>query len=438
MTLPDLLSRSRRARENAQRPPGVLVTRAFRGTPAYRAGLRKGDRILSVDGRAVRDRIDVEFYTAEETVRLELERQGERLEPRVNRDYGETFGVELEDPPLKECANLCPFCFVDQHPASGRFRKGLKIYDDDYRYSFLYGHYVTLTNLSAADLDRIRELRLSPLYISVHATDPDVRAKVLGRPRVDVRPVLDALRHARVEVHTQIVMMPGVNDGPVMERTIKDLYRYHPAVQSVAIVPVGLTGHHTQGVARWTAETAKTALAHILDLGAKYPLGFVQAADEWFSLLHRDPPPADYYGGMAIEENGVGMVRRMLDDWKAITLPKRVTPRSALIVTGRSPERYLRRLVDEMRAVDGADLELAAVPNRTFGEETTVTGLLSWRDIEPVVAASARAIICIPDVLLNADDRFLDNVSVKQAAKRCGRTLRVLPSTAQGLRSILQ
>jgi putative radical SAM enzyme (TIGR03279 family) len=438
VTLPDLLARSRRARENALRPPGVLVTRALRGTPAYRAGLRKGDRILAVDKQPVRDRIDVEFYSAEETVDVDFERGGHRIHAVAERGYGEAFGLELEDPPLKECANLCPFCFVDQHPTSGRFRKGLKIYDDDYRYSFLYGHYVTLTNLSAADLDRIRELRLSPLYISVHATDPEVRAKVLGRPRVDVRPVLDALRHARVEIHTQIVMIPGINDGAVMERTINDLFRYHPTVQSVAIVPVGLTGHHTQGIARWTITSAAAALERILEAGERYPRGFVQAADEWFSLSRRDPPPIEYYGGMAIEENGVGMVRRMLDEWKSLDLPKRVAPRSALLVTGRSPEFYLRRLVDQMRPIDGADLELAAVPNRTFGEETTVTGLLCWRDIEPIVASSRRPVIFVPDVCVNSGGRFLDDISVRQAATRCGRVIRVVPATAQGLRSILE
>lgn len=361
------------------------------------------------------------FHAATEFFQIETER-GRVV---VERDYGEGHGMILEDPPIRQCANFCPFCFVDQGPKTLRMRKGLEIKDDDYRYSFLYGHYVTLTNLSRADFARISEMRLSPLYVSVHATDPEIRAKALGRPKADPMPILRKLHAAGIELHTQIVMIPGLNDGDVMRQTIDDL---REVARTVAVVPVGLTSHHEQGVARWTPESARSALDDVLALGGD---GYVQAADEWFSMLGIDPPEADYYGGMAVEENGVGMVRRMLDEWKTFKLPRKASVR-ARVITGKSPEIYIRRIIDEMNRIPGVDLELHAAENTTYGPDTTVTGLLAWRDIEPF----ARGTTFIPRVLLNGANVFLDDVRLEDIQK--DHDIRVVESSARGLFSILK
>lgn len=420
---------------------GVRIERVVEGSAAARSGLAAGEFIRAVDGEPVRDCLDVLVLADEPRFELDVADSpgttGTARRVVVERDWGEFHGLVLEDPPIKQCTNFCPFCFVDQAPAGRRLRRGLEIKDDDYRYSFLYGHYVTLTNLGSADLDRIRRYALSPLYVSVQATDPKVREQLLGRPKVPILPLLDALAECRITIHTQVVLIPGLNDGAVLERSIDDLWARHPAVQSVAIVPVGLTSHHHKGVPGWTPESARNALAAIDALTKRHPAGFVQAADEWFSILGEDPPPAAYYGGMAVEENGVGMVRRMLDDWAALKLPRRVSPRSGLVITGRSPERWMAGFVADLNRVAGARFTLVPVKNHTYGPVTTVTGLLGWSDIAQAVAGIDEPTLWIPDVMLTADGRFLDDVTVGEAARESGRVLRIVPPTAAGLASLL-
>lgn len=416
---------------------GVLIERIAAGSAAARAGLQEGDLIVAIDGVTAADCLDVDFHAAQEIFEVTARRGDEIVVVEIERDYGEAHGMILEDPPIRQCTNFCPFCFVDQAPQGAKFRKGLEIKDDDYRYSFLYGHYVTLTNLSNADFERIRAMRLSPLYISVHATDPAVRAQLLGRPKVDVMPVLRRLASASIELHTQIVMIRGLNDGDVMTRTVADLFELRPAVQSVAVVPVGLTSHHRQGVRRWTRSEAADALESILEFGRGYPAGFVQAADEWFSILGENPPAAEYYGGMAVEENGVGMVRRMLDDWAELAPSLAPHPAlSSLIVTGASPERWLREIVGDFNARTGSSLELRAAVNATYGPDTTVTGLLGWRDIAPVIAASERRDVVIPDVMLRGGDRFLDDITLEEARVESGRTIRAVETSARGFATL--
>lgn len=418
---------------------GVRVERVVEDSAADRTGMAVGDVILAVDGEPVRDCLDVLVLADSPSFTLEVAPAagGDPRPIAIVREWGEFHGLVLEDPPIKQCTNFCPFCFVDQAPPDRRLRRGLEIKDDDYRYSFLYGHYVTLTNLGSADLDRIRRYGLSPLYISVQATDPKVREQLLGRPKVPILPLLDRLAECGITIHTQVVLIPGLNDGAVLARSIDDLWARHPAVQSVAIVPVGLTSHHHKGVPGWTPESARLALDAIDALTQRHPAGFVQAADEWFSILGEDPPPAAYYAGMAIEENGVGMVRRMLDDWAAIRLPRRVRARSGLVITGRSPERWMARLLADINRVPGADFTLVPVTNHTYGPVTTVTGLLGWSDIAAAVAAFDERTLWIPDVMLTADGRFLDDITVEEAAMDSGRILKIVPSTAAGLATLI-
>ncbi len=412
--------------------PGVRVVDVPRRSPAGRAGLRAGDRILAVDGVPAEDCLDVLFAAADESFAVTFQRRGRARTTLVSRREGEAHGLVLEDPPLRLCANKCPFCYVDQSPPHARFRPGLNVYDDDYRHSFLHGYYVTLTNLAERDIARILAMRLSPLYVSVHATDPALRSRLLGRPKVAILPILERFAAGGIEVHTQVVLVPGVNDGAALERTVADLRALSRTVKTVAVVPVGVTAWKNPAIGSWTPETAAEALVGILRLGRRHPRGFVQAADEWFCLASLDPPPRSYYGGMAVEENGVGMVRRLLDEWAGASLPKRVSPRSALVISGRSPEPFLRRIVNRLNRVEGMDVEYRVAENRTFGPDVTVTGLLAWRDIAPVIKASEKPVVYLPDVMLNAEDRFLDNVTLAAARKKSGRDLRVVSATATG------
>lgn len=423
---------------------GVRIERVVAKSAAARAGLCIGDVILAVDGEPVRDCLDVLVLADAPAFTLTMRHDGDSsetgnnpFETRIERDWGEFHGLVLEDPPIKQCTNFCPFCFVDQAPPDRRLRRGLEIKDDDYRYSFLYGHYVTLTNLGAADLDRIRRYGLSPLYVSVQATDPVAREKLLGRPKVPILPLLDKLAAIGIELHTQVVLIPGLNDGAVLEQSVNDLWKRYPAVRSVAVVPVGLTSHHHQGIPAWTPTSARAALDALDTLGRRHPAGFVQAADEWFSILDADPPPIEYYGGMAVEENGVGMVRRMLDDWSIMKFPRRVSARSGLVVTGRSPVRWMSRMVGRLNEVKGARFTLTPVTNLTYGPVTTVTGLLAWSDIAAAIEPHRDKDIWIPDVLLTADERFLDDITVEDAAAASGRRIHVVASNAAGLASLL-
>lgn len=432
---------------------GVRVEGCVPGSAAARAGILPGDLVEAVNGEPVDDLIDVQVLTDDLHFTLTMRRDASRREAsrlgavqdrapsqyaiELTRDYGEFHGLLLEDPPIKQCTNFCPFCFVDQAPARKGLRRGLEIKDDDYRYSFLYGHYVTLTNLSRAQLERIGRLRLSPLYVSVHATDPLVRAQLLGRPKVEILPLLKKLAALEIVLHTQIVLIPGLNDDRVLEQSVSDLFALHPAVQSVAIVPVGLTSYQRQGVRGWKKSTARAALRQIFALGQRFPTGFVQAADEWFSILAEDPPPAEYYGGMAVEENGVGLVRRMLDDWKGITLPQRVRNRRGVIVTGKSPERWMRRMVEKINTVPGARFELVVVENHTYGPVTTVTGLLGWADFARALGDRKSETVYLPDVCLTQSGRFLDDVTLETARSSSGCNIKTVPATAAGLASVL-
>lgn len=447
---------TRTVRKNLTVPdPGVPVVSSGRGSPAWRAGVRRGDLILAIDGRAPLDSIDADILTAEAEFTLTIRRARRRFTLRVARREGIAHGMVFAPPPIRTCVNDCPFCYVDQFPANDRiakasrtpgmaserptthFRDGLGIYDDDYRHSFLFGNYVTLTNLARADLARIIALRLSPLYVSVHATDPEVRARLLGRPRVAVMPVLERLAENGLAFHAQIVLIRGVNDGGVLRKSLSELAGLRPAIRTIAIVPVGLTAHHHRGVPAWTASEARQILPSLKRLADRHPPGLVQLADEWFTRAGVEPPPAEHYGDFEVIEDGVGLIRRLIDDWKKVKLPARTRSTRGLVITGRSPARFIRRIVARLNRIHGVTLDLGICDNLTFGAPVTVTGLLAWRDILPVIVKSEARTVYLPDVLLDRRKRFLDDVTLREAERVSGRRLRVIETSAKGFASII-
>ncbi|MEK7276693.1 MAG: DUF512 domain-containing protein, partial [Chloroflexota bacterium] len=331
-------------------------------------GLLPGDEVLTVNGHPVEDVIDVQFYAADDSVEITVRRDGHQLSALGYRPEGQPLGIEFSHPTfdidIRRCNNLCPFCFVLQ--TAPRMRRTLYIKDDDYRYSFLYGHFVTLTNLTQHDWDRIAEQRLSPLYVSVHATDLTVRRACLANKNAPhVLEQLRWLRKQNIQCHTQLVITPGLNDGQIMERSIRDLMKLHSTVQSVCIVPVGLTKHHKYGHRPNTVEEANIVLDTVEKWQArcqeKLGARFVHATDEWYLVTRRPLPPAKDLRGLQLEENGLGQVRGFLNEWRRakreIPNPRYQIPRvKATLATGTLFAPVLAKAADEFDTIAGTEL----------------------------------------------------------------------------------
>jgi putative radical SAM enzyme (TIGR03279 family) len=358
------------------------------GSIAHELGLEPGDEVVSINGHALRDVIDYRFYGAEEDLDMLVRRGGEEVLFQIERDLDQALGIDFVQPTfdgIRRCANNCSFCFVKGMPPG--LRPSLYVKDDDYRHSFLFGNYVTLTNLSSADWSRIREQRLSPLFVSVHATDADLRRRLLGNPGApDLMPQLHRLRDMGIEVHTQIVLIPGENDGPHLRRTVADLAGLWPSVRSVGIVPVGLTRFQAGCGRVYRPEEA----APILDLvqewqvahRPRFGVNWVYASDEWYLLSHRTVPPAAGYDGFPQLENGIGLVRTLLDDWEEARRGRPSVPgHPVTLVCGTLIAPLLASLAEELSALLSARARVLPVVNDFFGSEVTVSGLLSGLDV---------------------------------------------------------
>ena len=355
------------------------------------AGLRTGDRLLAINGHPLRDIIDARFYASDGQLELRVERAGEVFRVDVEREYGQELGIEFDHPTfdvdIRRCANDCAFCFVKMN-APG-MRRSLTIKDDDYRYSFLFGHFVTLTNLAGADWARLEEQRLGPLYVSVHATEPGLRRTILGSARApDILEQLQRLAELTIEVHTQVVLVPGVNDGAHLERTLMELLAlFGRPVQSVGIVPIGLTRFHDGSCRPYTAGESAGVLEQVEPWRKRAwketGCTFVYPSDEWYLVAGRDVPAAAWYDGFPQIENGVGMVRQLLDEWAELEadLVRRPRPlRPASLVCGTLIASILEPIVREWRGFSRVQLRLIPVVNEFFGPVTTVSGLLTGRD----------------------------------------------------------
>jgi putative radical SAM enzyme (TIGR03279 family) len=424
---------------------GVLVAGVRPRTAAAAAGLRPGDRILAINGHALRDAIDFQFHAGEPRLSLTLERDGARRGVRVGRGAGD-LGVELVPPrptDIATCANKCVFCFIHQNPRG--LRRSLYVKDDDFRLSFLHGNYITLSDLGEPELARIVEQRLSPLYVSVHATDPGLRHRLLGSPRhsAEILPRLERLAKAGIRMHAQIVLCPDLNDGAHLERTVFDLARLSPAVATTAIVPVGLTRHrerlpqlrllgHDEAVA--LVRTAEGWQARFRDeLGTR----FVFLADEIYLLAQAPLPPAAAYEGFAVAEDGIGLVRRFEDAW-ARAVARRRPPtrrRHVTVVTGALYGPRLARLVAPLTGA-GTTIDVAAVPNDFFGRTISVAGLLTGRDIQRHLAlrGDLGELVLVPAVAVrDVDGVFLDDLTPDDLARALGVRVRVVAPSATAL-----
>ena len=397
------------------RTAGARVHSVDSGAAAL-AGLRSGDIVVAVDIQPIADVIDWMWLTDEPSFVLTIERDGELRTLEVVRTSGEPLGVEFASPVfdgIRECDNACAFCFVSQLPAG--LRPSLYVRDDDYRLSFLSGNFVTLTNLTDADIARIVTQRLSPLFVSVHTVDPEVRARLVCAT-VEDRALehLDTLLAAGIEVHVQIVLVPGVNDAAELDRTLEYLGE-RPGILSVGIVPVGVTAHQRRIRAAHDAPSAQALVAQVGTWQQRMrPLrevGWVYAADEFYLLAGEDIPHADMYDDFPQYENGIGMIRAFMDEWSAALAPWRsagVDADGVVLVTGEMFAPVLSGLLAGS-PVRGA--RVLAVRNRLFGGNVAVTGLLSGADIiRAVTDDGGTGRYLVPDVVVNSDGLLLDDV----------------------------
>jgi len=397
--------------------------------------LESGDRIIKVNGRVVRDYLDFRFQTAGETeLVLEVRKKsGEDWEVELERAEGEDFGLSFEQIVPRQCANECIFCFCNGNPADAR--PSLFIKDEDIRLSFLYGNYTTLTSITEDEMRRIVEQRLSPQYVSVHATDLDVRAYMLGidKQRADISTKVARLLDAGIEVHAQVVLCPGINDNDVLRRTIFDLAAEYPRITSVAIVPLGLTRYNTDArLTRVTPEFCREVIDQVTaiqkELKEKLGTNFALLGDEIYLRAGRRIPGRSYYGDYPQIEDGVGMVRSFESEFaKLVRRLERecwtsVKQTSATIFTGTLFAPVLKKMIDDFNARFGTRLLVEPLENSYFGGDVSVAGLLTGQDLLSARERVVGEFVCIPKQMLKSDDAImLDGMKMDEVSRELGQ-----------------
>lgn len=407
--------------------PKAIISEIDPGSIADDLGWQPGDEIVSINGHSLNDVLDYRFYSTDDLVVVVLKRGTVAFEFEIEKEFDEPLGAGFKDPlfdGIRFCGAKCMFCFVEQLPKG--LRAPLYVKDDDYRLSFLDGSFVTLGNLSAQDLKKIKKQRLSPLYVSVHTTDHELRQRMIGRRAPDILHQIDELASGHIHMHTQIVLCPGINDGEVLKKTVSDLADRHPAVESVAVVPVGLTGfrdglYPLAGFDKAKAEEVVTYIekcqkAYLKDLGTR----FIWPADEFYLMAGRNVPGNAAYEGYPQFENGVGLTRSFLN---GVPASKRILSSKfkgnlrVTIITGRSAEPLLKEWAESLN-VPGLEIEILAIKNHTLGESVTVAGLMCGKDIiSQVDADKTRDLVLIPETAVRSG-MFLDDVTIELLQQR--------------------
>ena len=430
---------------------GGLVVAVQPGSAAAELGVQRGDLLLQVNRHAVEDVIDVHYHAADERVVLKLRRGETELTLEGPRAYEQELGLEFEHPTfdidIRRCNNLCPFCFVLQMPS--RMRRALYVKDDDYRYSFLYGHFVTLTNLSDHDWQRIETQHLSPLYVSVHATDLEVRRTALRNPSApDILEQIRRLSERNIELHTQLVITPGLNDGAQIEKSIRDLAQFWPQVRSVSVVPVGLTKHHKYKQRTLTLKEMRKIVdaVHVWqrEFYREFGVRFAYLSDEWYLQLGEAIPAPAYYDGLDLKENGQGMARDFLDDWEKVRrelrgMKKTLVDKSATLVTGTLFAPLLASTVHEFTRISESALDVVGVINQRLGESITVAGLLMGGDvIAQLKDRTLGEVLVLPRIMFDHPDGIaLDDVSPLEIARALDRPVALADAMGDVLDALL-
>jgi putative radical SAM enzyme (TIGR03279 family) len=408
------------------------------GSIAEEVGFSAGDRLVKINGQPLRDLIDYQFLCADEVLTLEvLDAAGRSHQLEIEKDYDEDLGLEFVSAlfdGLIQCNNRCPFCFIDQQPPGKR--ASLYFKDDDYRLSFLYGSYLTLTNLSQREWDRIEKMRLSPLFVSIHATDRAMRERLLQNNRAGQ--ILDQLawfQERRLQIHGQVVVCPGLNDGVQLEKTIRDLATFHqgdmPAVLSVAVVPVGLTKFRPPSedpLRPVSPEEARAVVQQVETLQQEFRLShhstFVWLADEWYLIGGLDLPESASYEDYPQLGNGVGSIRRFIDEFTEEIADCTPPPLDASYtwVVGNAVAKAFQPIVAQLNQFPGLHIELVPIASDYWGQTMTVTGLLTGQDLlQTLRKLDLGDGILIPTVMLKHDeDKFLDDMTIAELERELG------------------
>lgn len=427
----------------------INIKDVIKASIAEELGIQKGDKLISLNGREVIDIIDYRYEMANEFVQVEIEKiSGERYVFEIEKDYNEEIGLVFEEEIIdrpKRCRNKCIFCFIDQLPKG--VRKSLLFKDDDYRLSFLQGNFITLTNMNEEEIDRIIKYRLSPIYVSIHTTDGDLRVRMMRNP--NARKIMENLKKLvsnGIEVHGQIVLCPEINDGAELDKTIKDLSDLYPGVKSVAVVPVGLTDHryNLYPLRPFTIDEAREVVEQVSSwqekLKARLGTSFVFLSDEFYVIGHLPIPNYDHYEDFPQIENGVGLMALFKHQFEeAFERKKRLMRRnneSYLIVTGLAAYDFMRDISQKLKSI-GFDIEVMPIVNNFFGKNITVAGLVVGKDIIEQLKGKAKGkTLVIPRVMLKeGSDIFLDDVKVREVEDALG--VEVIVSEVDG-RDFLQ
>lgn len=409
---------------------GGIVSAIHQGSLAEELELVPGDKIISINEQELTDIIDLSFALADEEIEMLVEHtNGEQEIIAFEKDIDEELGAEFESAvfgKIRQCANNCYFCFVDQ--VAPNMRDSLYIKDDDYRLSFLYGNFVTMTNMGPRDLERIHRLHLSPLYISVHTTNPKLRGEMLRTKRGElIMEQLAKLNEADVEYHTQVVLCPGLNDGTELDRTIQDIISMQPYAKTLGIVPVGLTKfrENCYPLKTFDADGAKKVIEQVRHWQEKMRKqtgkNFIYLSDEFYLLAGVPLPKAEEYDGFPQLDNGIGLTRNFIEQWKEtkINRDNYQKPLKLDIICGKSAGKVIKNLVDELN-IDNLNANVLALENEFFGHEVTVTGLLTGQDIIKNLKqnkANRDGIIIPSCALREGEDIFLDDYTLEDIKK---------------------
>ncbi len=422
----------------------AIVASIEEGSIGEELGFEVGDQLISINGVKPRDLIDYKFLIAEENIRLTiLDEKGKKHILDIEKDYDDELGLAFTEAlfdGLKQCNNQCPFCFIDQQP-SGK-RKSLYLKDDDYRLSFLYGSYLTLTNLSEQDWLRIDQQRLTPLFVSVHATEPSLRSKLLRNPKaIELLNQLAWFSKKRIQIHAQIVVCPEINDGKALERTISDLYSFaqgdYPVVLSAAIVPVGLTRFRpsNDGLIPVDSDCATKVINQVESMQKIFYKStgsrFAWLSDEWYLIAKKPLPLLNSYEDLPQKENGVGSIRSFLRSMDEATknIPIKIDQkRTCSWVVGKLVENELQKPCKRLNKINNFTLHLYGLPSPYWGQEQIVTGLLTGQDlIKGLQGKELGDELLIPSVMLRQGEKiFLDDMTLQELSSSLNVSVRVV------------
>ena len=404
-------------------------------------GLKEGDQLYSIDGSRVKDVIDYRFKVADENIVIKVKQGGKLIEYDIEKDIDDNLGIGFDDFNIRACANDCVFCFVDQNPPG--MREGLYFRDGDFRMSFLYGHFITMTNMGWKQLKRVVEQQLSPLYVSVHVTDPDKRLEMFLYGKDDfLMKKFEYLTENGIELHAQVVLCPGWNDEKFLEKTVADIHSFYPKALSMSIVPVGLTKHR-EGLPKLpqvTKEYAEKFIPIGQEISNKYRKeggkNFVLLSDEWFLKVGNELPNLDYYAGHDLIENGVGQVAHFMHKWKKEiknytsinVISKKITICTGTLIANYFQENFLPLF----QSFSNLDIQLRPIENKFFGEDdVTVSGLLTGNDIISQLSGKDLGdLVLLSDRILNEDNTVtLDDMSLKQISDKLRVPVQVVDDT---------